>query len=52
MESYGYYALVDNRNRFASGKNGTFFYTSIHTAQIAKRLLDERDENFYKIVEA
>lgn len=47
------YVLVDNRDRFAGSLiiDRVFTYTSIATAQIAKRLLDERDENFYKIVE-
>lgn len=46
------YLLLDNRGRLALRKSGfPFVYSTLHTAQIAKRLLDERDENFYKIVE-
>lgn len=55
------YWLIDNQGRLASSRKTTehkgrtvkqvFVYTTLHTAQIAKRLLDERDENFYKIEE-
>ncbi len=47
------YVLVDNTGSRAKSSSGEVFtYTTVEMARIAKNLLDERDENFYRIEEA